>query len=128
MSNPRIKPLLFLFDIHTKLFPNSIESISDKDALNRLGTKANHPSWIAGSLVHQRYDMANLLGSEMKDSANELFKDFKGIQDNADYPPLESYMKDWEKISSPLKELLESVTDEKLDSMYDMERHEGYIF
>lgn len=120
MSNPGIKPLLFLFDIHTKLFPNAIEGISGKDSVNRMGTKANHVAWLAGSLVHQRFDIANLLGSEMKDTANELFKDFKGLQENADYPSLDTYIKDWEKISPPLKELLESVTDKKLESIYDM--------
>ena len=44
----RIEPLLFLYDTHTDLFPNVIDGISDKDAHNRLNTKANHVAWLAG--------------------------------------------------------------------------------
>ena len=117
--NTRIEPLLFLYDTHTALFTNVIAGISDKDAHNRMGTKANHVAWLAGSLVQQRFDNAYLLGSNMKQAADELFKDFKGIQDNVTYPSLESYKADWVKISPVLRNLLEKITDEKLDSIYE---------
>ena len=39
--------LINLDDFHTKLFYNVLVDISDKDANNRLGTKANHIAWIA---------------------------------------------------------------------------------
>jgi len=118
--NARIKPLLFLYDIHTGLFPNVIVDITEEHAHNRLNTKANHTAWLAGSLVQQRFEMENLLGSDKKQAANELFKDYKGIQDNITYPLLKTYKDDWEKISHVLKNLLENVTDEKLDSIFNM--------
>jgi hypothetical protein len=117
----RIQPLLFLFDTHTGLFQNVIEGISDKDAHNRLNTKANHVAWLTGSLVQQRVEIANLLGSEFKQAANEFFKDYKGIQDNVTYPSLASFKEDWNKITPVLKKLLESVSDEKLDTIFKME-------
>jgi hypothetical protein len=80
MPNPRIKPLLFLFDIHTKLFPNAIEGISGKDAANRMKL-ANHVAWLAGSLVHQRFDM-RIFRFRNERYGKRLFKDFKGLQEN----------------------------------------------
>lgn len=117
----RIAPLLFLYDTHTSLFPNVIVDISDKDAHNRLNTKANHVAWLTGSLVYQRAEIANLLGTNIKASADELFKDYKGIQENVSYPSLGSYKNDWEKISPAAKDALLKVTDEKLDSIFKMD-------
>lgn len=118
--NTRTEPLLFLYDTHTDIFPNVIEGISDKDAHNRLNTKANHVAWIAGALVQQRFELANLLGSDMKQAANELFKDYQGIKDNVTYPTLSSFKLDWEKVSPVLKELLADVSDEKLGDIFKM--------
>lgn len=117
----RIAPLLFLYDAHTNLFPNVIVDISDKDAHNRLNSKANHIAWLTGSLVFQRAEIANLFGAGEKLQAHELFKDYKGIQDNVTYPPLELFKTDWEKISPVAKDTLLKVTDEKLDSIFEME-------
>ncbi len=77
----RLYALIDLFDMHTTYFENALAGISDEDSLNRLGTKANHVAWIAGSLVHERYELASLFGSKLKPAANELFKDHQGIQD-----------------------------------------------
>jgi hypothetical protein len=119
--NARIKPFLFLYDVHTGLFPNVIEGISDKDSQNRMGTKANHVAWLAGALVQQRVEIANVLGADFKQSADELFKDYKGIQENVTYPSLSSYKTDWDKVSAVLKEKLENVNDETLDKVFEME-------
>ncbi len=107
--------LINLYDWHTKLFRNVIEGISDKDAQNRLGTKANHVAWIAGSLVNGRYELGNLLGLELKQGSHELFSDYKGIQDNVSYPSLTEFKKDWEDISPALKDALMNVSDEQLN-------------
>jgi hypothetical protein len=117
----RMYSLVVLYDMHTQFFPKVIDGISDKDAHNRLNTKANHIAWLTGSLVQERYDLANSLGgTELKQSAYELFKNHKGIQDGVTYPPLAEFKKDWEKISPILREKLSNVSDEKLDSVFEM--------
>src|SRR5882762_4664466 len=88
--------LISLYDFHTKLFHNVLVNISDNDANNRLDTKANHIAWIAGSLVQGRYALANILGINKTQTSNELFENFKGIQENVTYPPLEEFRTDWE--------------------------------
>jgi hypothetical protein len=113
-------PLIVLHDMHTKFFLSALEGIADDDAHTRLGTKANHIVWLTGSIVEQRFDIARALGVDLQQTAHELFKDNKGIQDNGTYPPLDEFRKDWEIISPLLKDVLHNVRDEKLDESFEM--------
>jgi hypothetical protein len=108
------------YDMHTDFFFSVLDGISDDDTHNRLGTKANHIAWLTGSLIEQRYELANLLGVEGRQAAFEMFKDNKGIQDGAPYPSLADYKKDWERISPLLRNALVSVDDAKLDEAFEM--------
>ena len=64
--------LIGLYDFHTKLFYNVLLNISDSDANNRMGTKANHIAWIVGSLVYGRYVLANAIGVDMKQTSDKI--------------------------------------------------------
>lgn len=98
--------LINLYDLHSRLFFNVLYQISDMDAQNRLGTKANHVAWLAGSLVHERFELANAAGIALKQSSDHLFMDHKGIIDKAEYPPLEEYYYDWQFITPVLRKAL----------------------
>lgn len=111
---------MYLYDWHTRLYPNVIEGISDKDAENRLNTKANHIAWLAGSLVHERYEMARVLGIGLKQTSEKLFHDNKGIQDEISYPSLNEFKKDWEAISEVLSASLAKL------SSYDLQRPDPF--
>jgi hypothetical protein len=56
----------------------------------------------------------------LKQTGDELFKDNKGIQDDAKYPTIAEYLNDWEKVSPLAREALVNINDEKLDSEIDM--------
>ena len=116
----RMFSLVVLYDMHTKFFASVLDGISDKDAHQRLNTKANHVAWLTGSLVEQRYEIANELGFEGKQAAEELFKNNKGIQDDVTYPSLETFKKDWEHITPILRDLFMNVGDDKLDESFEM--------
>ena len=105
-------------DMQTALFKNAVEGISISDAHNRLNTKANHIAWLAGSLVQQRFETVNLFtgNNELKQQADDLFKDFQGIKDDVTYPSFEQYLADWDKISPILKAEIENAESAKLDS------------
>ncbi len=115
----RLYALIDLFDLHTPFFDSALDGISNEDSTNRLGTKANHITWLAGSLVQERYELANLLGLSLKSKAHELFKDHKGIQEDAIYPSLDSFKKDWNEISPILKAQLLKATDQELDKVLE---------
>ena len=109
-----MKALLELYDLHSKLFLNVLDGISEPDAQNRLNTKANHLSWIAGSLVQQTFVYANALGVAGKQTSHELFANGKGIQDGASYPPLDEYRTDWKAVRNDLRTALADATEEQL--------------
>jgi hypothetical protein len=115
ISRTSMDTLANLYDWHTKLFINVIDGISDKDAQNRLNTKANHIAWIAGSIVHGRYELGNILGVGLKQTSHELFRDYKGIQDNIPYPSLDEFRKDWEIINQVLRDALANASEEQLN-------------
>ena len=116
----RMYSLVVLYDMHTKFFSSALHGISDRDAHQRLNTKANHVAWLTGSLVEQRYEIANDLGFDGKQAAEELFKNNKGIQEGIEYPPLETFKKDWENITPTLRDLFMNVSDAKLDETFEM--------
>ena len=63
-ASNRTRGLLTLFDYHTDYFSRVLEGISADDMHNRLNTQANHPAWLAGSLVAQRFNMAETVEKE----------------------------------------------------------------
>lgn len=124
----RMSSILVLYDMHTTFFASALDGISDTDSNNRLNTKANHIAWLTGSLVHERYELAKQFGVDRKQSAYELFKDHKGIQDNITYPPMETFKQDWQNISPDLRNALVNIDDEKLDSSFEMMPGERMTF
>ena len=122
VKNERLHSVVTNFDMQTTFLKNALEGIPAKDMHNRLDTKANHIAWLAGSLVEQRFDMANSFeGSEQyKQTAHDLFKDNQGIKDGVTYPSVEQYIQDWEKITPILREQLLNADQEKLDTKIEM--------
>lgn len=115
-KNNSISSLIKLYDLHTALFPNVIEGISDKDAHNRLNTKANHVAWLTNNLVQLRCSLARTAGIKLEPAFDEFLKNFKGIQDGVTYPSLAEYKKDWEKITPVLRNTLTALTEEQLNA------------
>ena len=119
-ASTKMQSILKLFDLHTTFFKKALVDITDKDAHNRLNTKANHMAWLSGSLVSQRYSMAKDIGIELKQAGEELFKDHKGIQDNVSYPAIAQYLEDWDTITPQARKAITNITDEKLNDIIDM--------
>lgn len=120
VTDSRMQSLMSLYDMHTTFLGSALEGISDEDAHNRLNTRANHVAWLTGSLVQQRFELANALGIQKKQQAEDLFKDNQGIKDDVKYPSLNIFRQDWDQISPELREALSNVSTEKLDTFFEM--------
>ena len=116
----RMYSLIVLYDMHTKFFFSVLDGISDENAHNRMGTKANHVAWLTGSLVEERFELAGALGKEHNHTTHELFKDHKGIQDGVTYPPIAEFKSEWETVSPVLRDALINVSEQKLNSSFEM--------
>ena len=120
VNDSRMYALIYLYDMHTAYFNNVLEGLSDQDAHKRLNTRANHIAWLAGSLVHERFELAGTFGKPQQERAQALFADHTGIQDHVQYPPLADFKRDWEKISPLLRATLAGLTEEELDKHFEM--------
>ncbi len=120
-ASTRTEGLLTLFDYHTGFFAKALDGISKDDMHNRLHTDANHPAWLAGALIQQRYMMTSEKGSAQPPTQEELFKNNKGIQEGIIYPDNDTYISDWNRISPAAREALVTIDDTKLDSPFEME-------
>lgn len=121
LKDSRMFSIFVLYDMHTDYFARAIEGITDEDAHNRLGTKANHVAWLAGSLVGSRFEGARNLGVDVHQETDELFKNHQGIQDNVTYPPMAQLRKDWERISPVLRAKTLEVDTAWLDKRFEAE-------
>jgi hypothetical protein len=119
-ASTRTQALLALFDYQTSFFPKALEGISEEDMHNRLNTQANHPAWLAGSLVQQRFMMASETGTGLRQTGEDLFRNNNGIQADVQYPAVAEYLDDWQRITLEAREALVSISDQKLDSEIDM--------
>ncbi|WP_294819790.1 hypothetical protein [uncultured Flavobacterium sp.] len=120
-KDSRMNALADLYNWQTDFFKSVLDGVPDTDAHDRMGTKANHIAWLAGSLVEQRFELANeLTDSSHKQQANELFKDNQGIKDGITYPALAQFKADWDIISPIGGDALLNATTEKLDSILKM--------
>ena len=128
ISSSRVYSLLILYDMQTTFFESVLEGISDNDIHNRLNTKANHIAWLTGSLVQQRFEMANELGIELSQEAEELFKDNQGIKDDVTYPSLEVFKKDWKTITPVLRNALVEATEPQLNKEIEMGPGQKFSF
>lgn len=119
-TSTRTIGLLTLFDYHTGFFARVLEGLSESDMHNRLQTEANHPAWLAGSLVQQRFLMTSETGTGQKQTGEELFANHQGIKEGIQYPTAAEYISDWNRITPEAREALVMIDDAKLDSMIDM--------
>jgi hypothetical protein len=119
-ASTRTRALLTLFDYQTDFFPKVLDGLSEEDMHNRLHTQANHPAWLAGSLVQQRFMTASETGSGLRQTGADLFANHKGIQEGMQYPTAAEYINDWQRITPEARQALVTIDDAKLDSEIDM--------
>ncbi len=119
VKDSRIYGFLVLYDMHTDFFKRAIVNITDAAAVSRLDSQANHMAWLTGSLVQQRFELANRFGNEMQQTAHELFSDGKGINDSFDYPSLSDFQTDWERVSPILRTILVGLDSKQLDAVFE---------
>lgn len=117
-ASTRTEGLLALFDMQSDFFRKSIEGISDLDLHKRLGTQANHMAWLAGSAVHQRFLMISETHPDAQQTDAALFTGHQGIQADAHYPSVDTYLSDWDTVTPLARESLIDLDDAKLDSIF----------
>src|ERR1700739_4929709 len=107
--------------LHTRLFNNTLEDISDAGGNERMNEHVNHLQWIAGHLANTRYNYAAMLGSELKFPYKEKYSDptkpppaNRSIDASIEYPSLSEIKKYWNALAPEFTEKLAALDNDKL--------------
>ena len=115
MSNS-IKHLIDQFNLQTRLFNNVTIGIGDDDAQKQLNSNTNHIAWLTGHIVSTRFGLAKGLGLPVQEPFPELFENQKGLDKQAKYPSMQELTKDWNSLAEKIGNVLNSLTEEALQS------------
>jgi hypothetical protein len=108
-ASQKLAVIIPAFRMHTQLFLNVLNGITEADALKRVEGRTNHIAWMAGNMVNCRYWLGETLGLSEKDPAEDLFKEGRALDEKLDYPTLAALLERWHKISPVVyKKLLEA--------------------
>ncbi|HXS37006.1 MAG TPA: DinB family protein [Flavipsychrobacter sp.] len=104
------------FDLHNRLFKNTLDGVNINHSSKRLNKETNHMNWIAGHLVSSRHSFANMLGINEPEKYATLFADRKGLDENQVYPHPDDIQKEWDKISILIRPRLAGITNDVLNT------------
>ncbi|RYG54061.1 MAG: DinB family protein [Chitinophagaceae bacterium] len=114
-ASGKLAVIIPAFRMHTQLFLNVLNGITEQDALKRIEGKTNHVAWMAGNMVNCRYWLGETLGLAEKDPAEELFKEGRALDENLNYPTLATLFERWHSISPKVYEKLLITGDAMLE-------------
>lgn len=117
-SSKKMEVIIPAYRMHSQIFKNALEDISEGAALKRIDNKTNHVVWMVGNLVNCRYGIGNLMGITDKDPYEILFKEAKALDESFDYPTLKDLKRNFGAISPKVYEKLLSATDEELEKAF----------
>jgi uncharacterized damage-inducible protein DinB len=105
------------FDLHTRLYNNVLDGISDSDANTRSNDHVNHMKWIAGHILNTRLgSFSKMTGNQPDESYVALFGRGVALDPNASYPPIEELKSKWNEVSSSIATGLLKVPEDILSS------------
>jgi len=110
-----INAIIAQFDLQTSWFMNALENISDEESNIQSTEQLNPIKWVAGHLTDTRLTVYSILTGN---PGNEMYKKHfgKGSSNKPDsaFPKIEQVKADWVHISIRLKEVLQTLPEEKL--------------
>jgi hypothetical protein len=127
------KLLLAQYDLHDLLFNNVIEGISDEESNRSIATPMNSVKWLAGHLLWANGHLAKISGAPIEVKWRDHFhtKQGGGPEDfnapKSELPTLEEIRGKWNADAPVLRNALENLPEEALDSVVEF-KHPMYPF
>ena len=110
-------PLTVQFDLHTRLFNNALDGISDEVSNKRGTEQINNMKWIAGHILNTRVNfLTHVTGGKADDSFVPLFGRGNSFNPDTNYPPISELTAKWNEASGAVSEGLSKLPEDVLDS------------
>ncbi len=105
------------FDLHTRLFNNVLDGITDAHANDRKSDDINHIKWVAGHLLNTRLTSINkIAGGQPDDSYAAQFGRGVALDANAVYPPITEITDKWKAASGAISEGITQIPEDVLNA------------
>ncbi len=109
------KTLKSQFDLHTRLYLNATEGVTDNEADSRNSGHSNHIKWVAGHLLTARLNpVSRALGLSPDDTYAAQFGRGVVLDESAVYPPMEEIRNKWKIAAAAMSERLAGMSEETL--------------
>ncbi len=114
VKSPVACALVAQFDLHTRLFNNVLDGLSEFDTSSR-PKGVNHIKWIAGHLTTSRFALKGFADLNVSDPYEEFFAHGKSLSEDADYPTINAIRDLWNEISDTISAGLSRLPEEVLN-------------
>lgn len=105
------------FDLHTRLFNNATDGITENESGIRKNEHINNIKWIAGHLLNTRLGtMSKIAGLPSDGFYPEQFGKGKAFDPNATYAPLEEIRAKWHASAGAIREGISNIPEVVLAS------------
>ena len=102
-------------ELHSKLFLNCLDGISDDAAAVRAGGTTNNMAFLAAHLVDSRHWLARVIGLAVENPFAARLDGARGIDDLAECPAVDESRQAWRALGGPLEARLKSLDASLLD-------------
>ncbi len=103
------------FDLHTRLFNNVTEGVTEDESGTRKSEQINNMKWIAGHLLNTRLgNLSKVAGLAPDESYNAQFGRGNSYDPNATYPPIDEIKAKWEATAAAISNGISNIPEEVL--------------
>lgn len=118
---PSTLPVAKQLILHSKLFINVLDGITDAQAEERINNQTNHLKWIAGHLTNIRYNISTMAGVPKNFPFADKYVDQtqpppfnRKLNETIVYPTIEELKACWKEISPIFTNAITNLTEEQL--------------
>jgi uncharacterized damage-inducible protein DinB len=113
--DPRMQGLVAQLALHSKLFLNCLDGISEEAATVRAGGTTNSMAFLAAHLVDSRHWLARVAGLAAENPFAARLDGARGIEELKDCPSVEESRHAWRALAQPLEAALQALDASALD-------------
>jgi uncharacterized damage-inducible protein DinB len=113
--DPRLSGLANIVALHSRLFLNCLDGLSEETGAARPNERTNSIAFLAAHLVDSRHFLAHYSGLTLHNPFAARLESVRGIEELAECPTLDEARATWRAVTAPLERHLASLDASALE-------------
>ena len=113
--NPRVAPLIDLYNLNTNLVNKALDNLSDDVAHKRVNDKGSSLHWIIGHIANSRHYLGGQLNAGTVFENSELYNGGTPLKEPSAYHTIAEIKKIFEDVSGKFMTKLAELTDDDIN-------------